>query len=58
MTNKVGIGLYPNQKRNSKDVAGLLVSVANLARAHEATLTPEEGVLSASVRDSAGPVVL
>jgi hypothetical protein len=56
MTNKVGIGLYPNQKRNSKDVAGLLVSVANLARAHEATLTPEEVESLLSLRTDYGRI--
>lgn len=56
MANKVGIGLYPNQKRDPKDVSGLLVSVANLARAHEATLTPEEVETLLSLRTDYGRI--
>lgn len=40
LTEKVGIGRYPNQDRSPVDVAALAVSLANLARTHGDSLTP------------------
>jgi hypothetical protein len=40
LTDGVGIGRYPNQGRSPADVAALAISLANLARTQEASLTP------------------
>ena len=42
LTEGVGIGRYPNQGRSPADVAALAISLANLARTKEASLTPGE----------------
>lgn len=42
LATKVGIGRYPNQGRQPADVAALAISLANLARTQEASLTPAE----------------
>jgi hypothetical protein len=42
VTEGVGIGRYPNQGRSPADVAALAISLANLARTQEGSLTPGE----------------
>lgn len=42
LSERVGIGRYPNQGRRSVDVAALSISLANLARTQEASLTPAD----------------
>lgn len=42
LSERVGIGRYPNHGRDSSDVAALAISLATLARTEEASLTPQD----------------
>ena len=56
LNTRVGIGRYPNQNRSTADVAALLLAIATLARAQEATLTPEEVESELNLRTDYGRV--
>lgn len=56
LSDRVGIGRYPNQGRQPSDVAALCVSLANLARTQEATLVPSEIEWALDIRTDFGRV--
>ena len=56
LTEQVGIGRYPNQGRLPEDVAALAVSLSNLARTQELTLTPKEVAKNLEIRTDFGHV--
>ncbi|MDO9067909.1 MAG: ATP-binding protein [Deltaproteobacteria bacterium] len=53
---KVGIGTYPNQGRLPEDVAALAISLANLARTQESTLTPKDVASNLGIRIDYGRI--
>ncbi len=56
LSDRVGIGRYPNQGRQPADVAALCVSLANLARTQEATLVPSDIEWALDIRTDFGRV--
>lgn len=56
LSDRIGIGRYPNQGRQAADVAALCVSLANLARTKEATLVPSEIEWALDIRTDFGRV--
>jgi AAA ATPase domain len=53
---KIGIGRYPNQDRSPQDFAALMLSLANLARTQEATITPSYAEKELDLRTDYGRI--
>ena len=56
LSERVGIGRYPNQDRQPSDVAALATSLANLARTQAAALTPSDVERTLDIRTDFGRV--
>jgi hypothetical protein len=56
LSDRIGIGRYPNHVRDPADVAALAISLANLARTQEATLSPDDVVRELAIRTDFGRV--
>lgn len=56
LRDQIGIGVYPNHGRVAEDVAALTISLANLARTLEDTLTPKEIISNLKIRTDFGRV--
>ena len=52
----IGIGRYPNISRTVTDVAGLVMTLANISRAQEHTLTLEDVVKALNIRTDFGRI--
>ena len=56
LSERVGIGRYPNQDRQPSDVAALATSLATLARTEAAALTPSDVERTLDIRTDFGRV--